>query len=530
MALNLTLAWGILLLICACAGSVIVYRRGDQHALGGGALPAALPFAGAIMLWMMWVNIATTPFDEWNSARVAPIMAWGMGFPLYFLPGEGPGTAFIYPPVSAVLRLPVAMADRPSTAIITSAILNALLYHIPLILMLRRIRGPVMMKFIALLVMWGFSLDLGSLNYSAYFVHADAPALGFGLLAMIMLMDRSSRAMQTGRLVLAGTFLALSIGSKQTMVPLLAVLPAYVWLRGGFSPALIIAAAASGWLTALGVISIGAWGIDAVRFNWFTIAAGQPWQFEERGRVVSFLIWSGTLIGEATGPVIAMGLLWLLGRTESRPPRWGRRIIYEPWFLPLLIAIVMMPLAVMGIAKRGGWGNSLSLTTYFLVAATGAMLARRRWSGDRAMVRVGAGCFALLTIALALWSATPFTSLRSIFIDLANFDRNPEETAFEFARTHAGQVYFPRNPLATLMAEERYYMFEFGLADEMALGDDHRPTPERMRRHIPANMKAIAIPPERTAGLARMEMPGFTQRVSIPELPGWIVFTRPESQ
>jgi hypothetical protein len=37
-----------------------------------------------------------------------------MGMPLYYPPGEGPGTAFIYPPVSAILRLPVVFFGSPT--------------------------------------------------------------------------------------------------------------------------------------------------------------------------------------------------------------------------------------------------------------------------------------------------------------------------------------------------------------------------------------------------------------------------------
>lgn len=528
MGLTLTLIWGIALVIGAIIATVRLRGSVPCAASLPRGLVLLLPFAAAIMLWVMGLNILATPFEEWNAARVAPVVAWWQGLPLYYPPGEGPGTAFIYPPVSAILRLPVGLSGSPTIAIIASSFLNLLVYHIPLLLFIRQTRASCLMGAIGLLAIWGFSLDMRSLNYSAYWVHADAPALGFGLLACMKVMKHGRPAREMGPMVVAAIWLALAVGSKQTMAPLCVILPAYVLMRWGWRPAMTLAGMTALLLAAGGFLCVAVWGYDAVKFNWFTIAAGQPWQFEERGRIVSFLIWTGTLISEATGPVIVMAMLALLFAINGPAVQSRRRVMHEAWFLPLAIAILMSPLAIMSIAKRGGWGNSLSVSVFFLVAAMGAFIARQKLVGDARVVRAIVGGAILLVLGLTAWSVTPFTNIRSTLKDIANLDQNPEQQAYEFAVKYPRAGYFPRNPLASLMAERQYYMFEFGLLDELQLGDAYRPKPERMLRHLPANMRIIAIPPQRTAGIAQMEMPGFTQPITVPELPKWSVFARPQ--
>jgi hypothetical protein len=332
----------------------------------------------------------------------------------------------------------------------------------------------------------------------------------------------------------AAVFITLSIGSKQTQIPLLVLLPLYVLRVDGWRAAMTLAGATAGLLGGMTLLCIGIWGWDAIHLAWFGIAAGQPWHYAAHGKLASFLIWSGTLVAEALMPALVMMVLYLFmnphGRTKrARSPSLDA-LLRQPWILPLAVAVVMAPLGVMGIAKRGGWGNSLSITTYYLAAASAALVASYRWGRalrqiDRAYVRAVMSTAALLVIALGIWSVTPFSNVRTILIGVADMQHNPEQAAYEFARSHPGRAYFPRNPLAALLAEGRYYIFEFAMQDELMAG--YTFAPQRVWRNLPPGMQIIAFPPERTAGIARMELPGFTERVEVPELTDWTVFRRP---
>ena len=125
MALNLTLIFGLLLLVLAVpAGRKILACRREDPAVQRW-LFASLPFCAAIFLLLTWVSVARSPQDDWNGARTAPAVAWARGMPLYYPHGVGPATDFIHGPVSAVVRLPAAWASTPTNAILIADAINA---------------------------------------------------------------------------------------------------------------------------------------------------------------------------------------------------------------------------------------------------------------------------------------------------------------------------------------------------------------------------------------------------------------------
>ncbi len=104
---------------------------------------------------------------------------------------------------------------------------------------------------------------------------------------------------------------------------------------------------------------------------------------------------------------------------------------------------------------------------------------------------------------------------------------NPQQIAFNFARQHPGEAYFPWNPLSTLMAEKKLYHFEPALGDWAMAGYPINQT--RYAGYVPNGMRYVAYAPNNEFPhlITEHYLPAFSQRVSVPDLPGWLVYARP---
>jgi hypothetical protein len=516
--LNLLWALALLLLLAAAAGSIVIVRRGAGRELPRG-VEVALTFCAAILLWMTTVWVLITPYGEWNGARVAPVLAWTMGMPLYFPPGNGPASAFMYPPVSAILRLPVAFTSTPNSAILLSAVINALTFFLPLVVYIRCVRGRRSLRWLALLVAWGMTLNVRSLHYSAFEVHADAAAVGFALLACACLTRWRCR-ISTRMLMLSSACAVLAIGSKQTIAPILLMLPVFAGLRHGIRAAVVLGIAELVMVMAAVALAIGVFGYEPLRYNLWDLAVRQPWWFEELGVPGCLVLWSGTLIDDSALPAVAIVMILVLA--PSRASTWRKWIHRNPWLLPLALAIALVPVSIVGVAKRGGQQNALTLTTYFLAAALAEMILRLKPRRQRRLIQASAAT----AISLAILAVCPFTQKLQIVRELAHLQATPQMQAYRFAALHPGEVYFPRQPLAGLLVDGKYYLFEYGWDDQIAAGKS--PDLARMSQWLPSRMQMIAFPPTVGDLPGHLEIPGFDQQVEVPQLPGWLVLTRPE--
>ncbi len=515
--MNLPWVLTLLMLSAAAAGAVILaHRSGGRSNMW---MPVLLSLSAGILAWMSLVWILIAPWDEWNGARVAPVIAWTMGMPLYFPPQQGPASAFMYPPVSAILRLPVVFTSTPNGAIILSAFLNAITFFVPLVVYIRCTRGRRSLQWLALLLAWGMSLNVQSLIYSAFKVHADAAAVGFALLACACL-TRWRRNISTTKLLASSACAVLAIGSKQTIAPILLVLPIFAGLRHGLRAAVFLSIAEVVMLGAAIALAIGVFGYEPLRYNLWDMAVRQPWWFEELGPVRCLALWSGTLIQDSALPAIGIVLMMLL--TPAKASTWRAWIRRNPWILPFALAIALVPFSILGVAKRGGQQNALTLTSYFLVAALSEMIVRLRPMRQQRFIQA----LSATAISLAILSVCPFTQKLELVRELANLPENPQMQAYRFAALHPGEVYFPRHPLAGLLTEGKYYLFEYGWDDRLAAGE--APDPRKMFPWLPPRMQMVAFPPTVNDLPGRLGTPGFTRQVEVPQLPGWLVLTPPE--
>jgi hypothetical protein len=452
--------------------------------------------------------------------------------PLYYPHGVGPATDFIHGPVAAVVRWPAAWASTPTGAILIADAINAALFYLPAVLLVLQLGGPGFLKGVALVIFWAFSFSTGSLVYSAYQVHADAPAVGFALLACVC-AARITGARPDWRAVMPAALCAvLSAASKQNLAPILAILPAYVFLREGWRQAATLAALELLLAVLAAGVCVSAFGSEAMRFQMFTLPSRHPWHFQEYGRLQALLVISGYLIQDAALPAGVLAFFALMSsiRPKIRGSGPAPRLADQAWFLPLLTAVLMVPSALIGRAKEGGAANALTPVTYFLVVTLTAWIADYRlregetwtdWPG-----RVVLGGTSLLAVMLTLACLNPWPKLIDNYHELADLGHNPQQVAFEFSRKHPNAAYFPWNPLSTLMADGKYYHFEYGLGDYYLAGDI--PPPEQIRAQLPSAMAYLIYPPKRQSEAMHGLLGAFSARIESPELPpGWIVYTRP---
>jgi hypothetical protein len=452
--------------------------------------------------------------------------------PLYYPHGVGPATDFIHGPVSAIVRRPAAWASTPTGAILIADAINAALFYLPVVLFVAALGGSWPLKGIALAVFWGFSLNTGSLLYSAFQVHADAPAVGFALLACLCAM-RIPAGRQAWLPVGFGALCAvLSAGSKQNLAPILVILPAYVLIRQGWRRA----AALAGFELLIGGqllnLALDTFGSEALRFQMFTLPSRHPWHFQEYGSIPALLAISGYLIQDLALPagVFCFLLLFASSRPKAGGPGLRAWVGEHAWFLPLLIAVLLVPSSLIGRAKEGGAVNALTPTTYFLVVALSAWIAEYRprkgetWTDFPG--RLVLGGTSLLCLSLAILGLNPWPKLIDNYRELADLGHNPQQVAYEFSQKHPNAAYFPCNPLSTLMSDGKYYHFEYGVGDYYLAGD--MLPAEQIRAHLPADMAYLIYPPKRQSEAMRGLLGNFSVRIESPELPpGWIVYTRP---
>ena len=217
---------------------------------------------------------------------------------------------------------------------------------------------------------------------------------------------------------------------------------------------------------------------------------------------------------------------WTCARSGDNGMRnWCQR---NRWALLLFVGLAGIPAAIIGRIKEGGEENALVYVTYFFAAAaTLSLVDLSLESGPMPRHSLAAAAKVLL-LALTIALAVPYLPPRARLIASGlTLSGNCQQQAYAFAKTHPGQVYYPWHPLATLMAEGELYHFSYGVFDRELAG--YPLSEEHFRRHVPPRMRYVAYfePQER---YIERYLPEFSHRVVIPELPGWEVFVREDTE
>ncbi len=500
--------------LAAATAAPLAWRwRGAVRAWGWQErLAGCLLLAAVITFWLLVVSVVIgTLSSDWNGARLAPTFALVYGYRLYYPATEGPILDHLYGPVAALAFLPATIFRLPTPAILAGGLLQVCFVFGALLAFVWRAGGrEAASRPLALACGLGASLLLARYSGTSYWitmVHADGPSLALGLLACTALVWRVGAPPTTRALLASATAAVLSCWAKQTAAPLPVALALALWLAHGR------ALAARYVITVVGIGAVFSaaflyWFGEPLLFNMVEVASRHPWfrpGIAGLAKTVWYLlgsIWEILLL-------LAVGLAVTLLTRGERVPRAA-----QPWVAPLLAAVFLLPTGALGANKLGGQPNSFH-SVYYLIAAVAAMFAG---TGGRApAARVLGWAFCAIGI-LAAWESgrcRPWEPRPPLW-------QNSNQLAYEFAARHPGEAYFPWQPLASLLAEGRLYHFEFGMADRYFGG--YEPSPAHVRAHVPPRLRWIAA---QARSWTSTFFPEFSEETRLPQLPGWVVRTRP---
>jgi uncharacterized membrane protein len=298
-------------------------------------------------------------------------------------------------------------------------------------------------------------------------VSTDGPAIGFGACACAVLVKANRLDLRNA--IVCGVLASLSIWAKQTMLPLVAAMLVYLLLTAGVRRGSRFGIVFLATIGLVSVIFLMTFDARAMWFNMFTIPSRHPWQWPLSTPAALFrasrIIWHDSA---AVGWTLVAALLtWLI--TDRR---WRGS---QPWLLPFLVALFVMPTTAAAYAKLGGRGNNSAAAACFALIAALSILARSSADQTDALsLRGRLSRAALITLMLAL-IALPASrqTIASTPAAIAQAFRQTDtanDVVFDYCVAHPGEVYFPYYPLATLLAEHRTYHHDGGVWDLLRAG------------------------------------------------------------
>jgi hypothetical protein len=218
------------------------------------------------------------------------------------------------------------------------------------------------------------------------------------------------------------------------------------------------------------------------------------------------------------------GLLILLGLSATVAPRSGVRAWMgeHRWTIFLFIAAFMLPLSVANRIKTGGEDSAMALTGYFLLLSlTLGLIQLATYSHQMSSAAV-----IILCAFAATYMSQSIGTIGSLPRIAGQIATNPQEVAVKYIRRHPGEVYFPWNPLASILVEHAAYHFDYFVDERRRAGyglsDSH------YLAGIPKRFTMIAYPPSFGDAQQRAALdylPAFNCQVKVPELDGWTVLT-----
>ncbi len=491
----------------------------------------ALLVSGGLIL----KKILSSPLWDWNGIRLAWTFSLLHGYQMYYPADSGPVLSLLAGPLQPLTYLPAALVNSPTPALILASFISVCYYFLPILWLHigKNLRESQELSFgvCAFACFCLFTLSSRPLIYSASAIYADAPALGYSALACVILYYRKRKDNIIGFL-LAALFSIFAVWTKQTLVPLLFALPTYLLLTDGYRcfRRYILCLFVSG--IAISAVFLFAFDAKNLFFNMVTVPSHSPWQFGGN-RIVALLAVTYDLLRESFLFVVVLVFLsaYQLSRPSnglSRLKTWTRS---DPWTILAIVSLFMVPTSLLDRLKEGGDVNTLSPTLYFLAASV--TLALKRFASDSlsSSPRPGQGfakpLLVLLITGLVYINMPNFFSVQGV---LNNLSDNEQKLSHEYARKHPGEIYFPKHPLASLLAEGKLYHHEYGLYDRSQAGSPV--SLKHFQAHIPGNARLVAFKSDDSLVHKRVQeyvlnfLPGFSKRISVDELPEWTVYAK----
>lgn len=486
----------------------------------------------AVSTCAIWAASSGVQQATWHNARLLPSIALLKGMNPYSSLEHGSVQTAVYPPVWVLAFLPVGAAKSPGRVIFLGYIVAQAWAMVPALVFLWRSSRSVRLTGI------GFAWFVYGLNFTGplttvFTPHADAPALGFALTAVLLLQEalRAEGRKEAWLLFLATLAGWCAVGSKQVMAPVFVAMALVVlWARGWRAVFRLCGlAAVSGLLVGLVCFSLFPFG--DVLFNTVKLMARCPWHGTLPWNLVGvFFELFNTSLPLLLFLTVGWGA-WHASRVEAAAVSGGRRA--EDWQVALLAALFFLPMSVLGRVKVGGSPNTLSPTVYFLLAA-GCLLVpavmTRLESGPARHQAIRTFKLVLVLVSLALslrWFWWGFDYVRTRKLSTRN---NAAHIAFNYLKKHGPGAYFTGLPLSHLMAEGVLYNFGSAVYDREVLAR-YPLSREQRTRYLPANPTMVCgnVPMWGAEHVESTYFPEYTERIEVPELPGFRCLARPAS-
>ncbi|RXK53438.1 hypothetical protein ESB00_17235 [Oleiharenicola lentus] len=428
-----------------------------------------------------WETTALNTRWTWSACRLAPTIGLFHGQPLYSPEHSGAINGWLYGPVAALVWTPAALAGSPLAALTIAALLNQIFLLTPLLVAAQRLAPTRVAGGVAFVFGAAALLQVYPTWYMASALNVDAIAVGLGAGSCLLLLTDQPPSRR--RLGLAAALSVLAVWTKQTEAPLVLAQAGWLWLRHGQASARSYLLAYGAALLATAGVFILFFPLPDLIFNLWTVpsAHARPggWQaawaeVTDLGRY-SVLFW-----------LPCAAALWIRFRDRTTVGTDTNR--WHPLWLPLAAATVLLPTGILAAIKIGGDRNSLHSVYYLALAAVCAVaqgwptVAHRRALAQAVVILLLATGTALLAVRQV--AGYPHLTMLPA--------RCLSEEAWSHARTQPDRVYYPWDPLASLMAESRAYHFEYGVIDRILAG--RPPNETHIRAHLPGQLDQVVYP------------------------------------
>ncbi len=396
---------------------------------------AFLGLAGCALV--LWSALCSVPGLYWNPPRLAPAYALAAGLDIYATRATAAHLGWHYGPVFPLWSLPAAFVPQITLSFIVWALLHLGALFLSAWFVLRRLGTPGLLSgAIAGVLFIGQAYTQSML----YLVHVDTLCVAFGFasawLAHGALADARPRLLPWAALCAV-----LAPWTKQLGVAVPLAVFLWLWwtgrrdLAGRFFFWCVV------WGGVTGMLFFAVFGAENLAFNLWLIHARTPF----RGGWTLLLPETGRLLLENWVWLAAFAAAWIFPTARVSVPRTSLAALL--WFL----ALAHLPLGISAVLKEGGGWNSLH-TQYYLLPLLAGLLVR--------VAALPRGRLLLAAIFLASFMQAAWLLHRQGTVWTPY--RGQEDFLAE-ARAQAGRVYFPWNPLLTIITERRVYPFDNAL-------------------------------------------------------------------
>ncbi len=526
--LTLSTMWGLLLL-----------RRWRDSRLGDRLLALITPTAALVAAACMLRHVLYAPFPAWNAARLATAAALKEGIPVYAGVDHGVLLSSLHTPLSNLAYLPATTAANPTLAVIMGVLLSLAFTLGPAALVLvagEQEAGGARLFRIGAVVCFALACSaIFALNYTVYWIRADGPAIGLLAGAGAILALRRNRS-ASGPLLMSSLLAILTIWTKQTFAPGVVALLLFVLALDGWRVLAKYCAFLLASTLAVSALALMFFPWRDLALNTLLVPSLHPWKAAScltdsaaacvhvtglADRLKTCAVVGGQLLDSCSLLLLA-GLPLVILRLSARGKRIGVREWVEGnrWFVFALLALLLSPVAIVNQAKVGGEPSSYAAPVYFLLLSVMSLLVSS--SSLQATANISRG---LLVTLILIFSATSLRALPSLPGIVRELPSNPQQVAYEYARAHPGEVYFPWNPLSTLMAEGRAHHFEFAIYDRDLAGMS--PRQQHFQEHLPARLRFVAFPPHQHEWQPRLilrYLPECREEAAQDQWSGWSLY------